>query len=80
MSKSDIVVYIGPHFRGGKLKQGTIFKGDIPAYLQPEIEKYPGLEMLFVEPRNLSQSMRDMRKRGHGLNVVATEVAKGENQ
>lgn len=80
MNEGDVVVYIGPHFRGGKLKQGTIFKGGIPAYLQPEVDKYPGLELLFVEPKDLAQSMRDMRKPGHGLNVVATEVAKGENQ
>ncbi|MRN51989.1 hypothetical protein [Paenibacillus monticola] len=47
-AKEPTRMYLGPSLPGGRLLQSTVFRGGIPAYLQPLLTEQPGVDDLIV--------------------------------
>lgn len=72
------VIYIGPTLKGGKLNRYTVFIGGIPHYLSAEIEKYSGMEYLFVPTDRLVENEKELATVGSALYLIAEEIERGE--
>jgi hypothetical protein len=47
-------IYMGPNLRAGRLLQSTVFRGGIPAYLQPLLDELPDVASLIVPVDEMS--------------------------
>ncbi len=70
-----IRVYIGPSVPG--LKSYTVFSGTLPKPIAEMAAMNDNIAGLIVPVERLQESRRDMRKRGHVLNVYFHRLLEG---
>lgn len=71
-----IRVYIGPSIPG--LKSYTVFSGTLPDPVSGMAAKNESIAGLIVPVEKLQESRRNIRKRGHILNVYLNQLLKKE--
>jgi hypothetical protein len=70
-----IRVYIGPSIPG--LKSYTVFSGALPKPIAELAAMNDNVAGLIIPVERLQESRRDMRKRGHVLNVYFHKLLEG---
>lgn len=68
-------VYIGPSIPG--LKSYTVFSGALPKPIAEMAAMNDNIAGLIIPVEKLQESRRDMRKRGHVLNVYFHKLSEG---
>jgi hypothetical protein len=77
--KIDQFIYIGPTFRRGGLKTGSIFRGGLPQNVVDLIREYPPLQELFVAPANLPKKRFELRLKNSRTSLIFESVKKWIN-
>lgn len=75
MAKKQTTVYIGRSLPG--LPQYTVFQnGHLPAHIAPMVEANRGLAGLIVPVDELQEARKNIRIKGHILNLYANQLTK----
>jgi len=71
---AEQLVYCGPNFPNGQLLQFTVFRGGVPDYLSPHIEKCPAIRRLLVPVEDLTKTVVAIGKGGTAESVWFNQV------
>lgn len=71
---SKTLVYCGPSIKS--LQQYSVFKGELPDYLNKIIEEFPLIKSLFVSPIYLSRFREQLKIKGTKEHQLFTVLAK----
>ncbi|MEC0171165.1 hypothetical protein [Paenibacillus graminis] len=70
-------IYVGPNLPGGRLLQSTVFRGGVPAYLQPLLDEQPDIAALIVPVDELSEVQAKIVQTGTPEYVAYQAILKG---
>lgn len=71
---SKTIVYCGPNIKS--LQQYSIFKGELPDYINKLSEEFPLIKSLFVKPSYLSRFREQLKIKGTKEHQLFTVLAK----
>lgn len=58
------LIYTGPNIGRGRLRQYTVFRAGVPAYLEPLLEEQPAIRRLLVPIAELAATQKNIEVKG----------------
>ncbi|MFC3802807.1 hypothetical protein [Cohnella sp. GCM10012308] len=71
------LIYLGPNIPGGRLLQSTVFRTEVPAYLQPLIAERPAVSDLIVPVSDMAAVQARIVKTGTAEYVAYQTLLQG---
>jgi hypothetical protein len=71
-TKETVFIYVGP--TNNLIARYTSYKNGYPLHLKDQIEKFPILKALFVEPEQFSEFEKNVKEKGTVENIWFEEV------
>lgn len=75
--RSAPLIYLGPNLPAGRLLQSTVFRGGIPAYLEPLLVEQPDVAALIVPVDEMSGAQARIVQAGTPEYVAYQTILKG---
>lgn len=61
---SGPLIYLGPNLPGGRLMRSTVFRNEIPAYLEKLIDEQPAIAELIVPVKEMAALQANIAMKG----------------
>ncbi|MDF9845563.1 MULTISPECIES: hypothetical protein [unclassified Paenibacillus] len=71
------LIYLGPNLPAGRLLQSTVFRGGIPAYLEPLLVEQPDVAALIVPVDEMSSAQARIVQAGTPEYVAYQAILRG---